>query len=118
MPDWLTQQIGVGLAVLIWCAWWLWAVDWRKAWPMLARGGWAPVVLLMLLSAYTWSRIAPGECAYCQLPNFWSQLGSVSALTALALFCGWIQGLLGWAPPEISLDPPGAGMTHAHGHHH
>jgi hypothetical protein len=50
------------------------------------------------------------------LPNFWSQLVAVTGLALLALFSGWLQGILGWAPAEISVEPPAA--HHGHGHHH
>src|SRR3712207_7152335 len=33
-----------------------------RSWPVLARGGWAPVVLLMIVSALVWSQIAPSTC--------------------------------------------------------
>jgi hypothetical protein len=36
----------------------------------------------------------------------------------LTLFCGWLQGVLGWTPPEIELEPPAAPVGHHdHGHH-
>jgi hypothetical protein len=49
------------------------------------------------------------------IPNFWWQLGGVGLLVGTALFCGWLQGVLGWTPEEIDLEPP----VHAaaHGHH-
>jgi hypothetical protein len=118
-PEWLVRLIGVLNALLpggLWCLFWLLAVNWKKLWPVLAQGGWAPALLLLLVSAFAWSRIDPGECHFLPLvtiPNFWWQLASVSALAAVALFCGWLQGQLGWAPPEISLEPP----AHEHGHH-
>jgi hypothetical protein len=112
MPDWLAEVFAVLLRLLpggLWCAWWLWAVDWKKAWPVLAQGAWAPVVLLGLLGALVWSRISPSECdclAVVRIPNFWWRLGGVAALAATALFCGWLQGRLGWAPAEVDLEPP------------
>jgi hypothetical protein len=117
MPEWGWELLAVGL----WCVWWLFAVDWRKMWPVLERGAWAPAVLLLVVSAYAWSRIAPGECGclgFMRIPNFWWQLGSVGTLAALALFCGWLQGLLGWAPPDYPIKPPGAGMAEGHHGHH
>src|SRR5260370_39411309 len=111
MPTWLEQTIAV-LKVLVpvalWMAWWLWAVNWKQAWPVLAQGGWAPVLLLIFLGAEAWSRIAPSECdclRFVAIPNFWWQLGSLSALVALALFCGWLQGLMNWLPPEVPINP-------------
>ena len=106
--------------LLAWLAWWLWAVDWKKTWSFLGRGAWAPLVLLLLISALVWSRLAPSECdclGFVTVPNFWWQLGSVGLLAALTLFCGWLQGLMNWAPAEISLDPPAA-VAHDHGHGH
>jgi hypothetical protein len=111
------------LPVGLWWAWWLWAVNWTKAWPVLAQGAWAPVVLLMLMATMVWSRIAPTPCdclGFVTVPNGWWQLGSVCALVATALFCGWVQGYFGWTPTEVSVQPPPAahGDGHApHGHH-
>ena len=85
MPEWLSQTLSVLrvlLLVALWCAWWLWAVDWRRAWPFLAKGGWAPLVLLSLVAAYVWSQVLPGECGclgFVRIPNFWGQLGSEGA---------------------------------------
>jgi hypothetical protein len=119
MPQWLAPASGV-LLIALWCVWWLWAVDWRKVWPALAAGGWAPVVLLWLVAAGAWALIAPGESGvlgFVKIPNGWWQAGDVAALICLALFCGWLQGRLGWAPAEIPIEPPGHGSGHGHGHH-
>jgi len=102
------------ILIILWVVWWLWAVNWRRAWPVLRQGAWAPLVLLVLATALVWSRIAPAPCdclVLVTVPNFWWQLGYVGMLVAIAFFCGWLQGVLQWAPAEISLDPP------AHGHH-
>ncbi|MFO0867209.1 MAG: hypothetical protein U0744_21650 [Gemmataceae bacterium] len=97
---------------IIWIAWWLWAVNWRKGWAVLREGGWAPLVLLVVLTATVWSAISPGGCPSCGLPNFWYQLVFVSGLVGVAFLCGWLQGVFGWTPAEIDLDPP----AHSHGH--
>ncbi len=89
--------------LIVWIAWWLWGVNWKKAWPTLATGGWAPLVLLALIAAAVWSRLSPSETL-----NFWTQLASVSALIGVAFFCGWLQGVFGWTPPEINLLTAGA----------
>ncbi|MBY0527699.1 MAG: hypothetical protein K2R98_30150 [Gemmataceae bacterium] len=117
----VVQVIRLGLhwsLLLAWLAWWLWGVNWSKAWPVLARGAWAPVALLIFLSALVWSRIQPGSCDCLQfvvVPNFWWQLGAVGLLAAITLMCGWLQGVFGWQPAEISLDPP-VSTVHTHGH--
>jgi hypothetical protein len=35
-------------------------------------------------------------------------------LAAIALFCGWLQGVFQWAPADVDLSPP----VHAHEAHH
>jgi hypothetical protein len=110
---------GHWILFIVWVVWWLWAVNWKKCWAALAEGAWAPVVLLMFLSALVWSRLDASPCAclgVVSIPNFWWQLGYVGLLAALALFCGWLQGLMNWAPAELDLDPP---VHHAeHDEHH
>jgi hypothetical protein len=117
------QVLAVVLPGALWCAFWLWAVNWRKLWPVLAAGAWAPVVLLAILSALVWSRIQPGNYSFLgllPLPNFWAQLGSVATLVSVALFCGWLQGLMHYEPIEVNVEPPAADANDhgaAHGHH-
>jgi hypothetical protein len=55
----------------------------------------------MVLSTLAWASIAAGPCdclGFATVPNGWWQLGSVCALVALALLCGWLQGFFGWTP--------------------
>jgi hypothetical protein len=105
----------------LWCVWWLCGVNWRKAWPMLAEGGWAPAVLLVVMASLAWASIdaRPYDVGFATIPNGWWQLGAVCILAALALFCGWLQGTFGWTPQEVSVEPPP--VTHefhdAHAHH-
>jgi hypothetical protein len=104
--------------VIAWLAWWLFAVDWKKVWPVLARGAWAPVLLLLLIVALVWAQLEPAEGTFLgvvSVPNFWWQLGGVSVLTAVALLCGWLQGVFGITPPEISVEPV---IPHGMGHEH
>jgi hypothetical protein len=119
----LLWEIGQLLApwwlLWLWLAWWLTAVNWRRLWPVLAQGGWAPVVLLLLVAARVWASLAPLEIPLgggLVLPNYWSQLVGVCLVAALALGCGWLQGVLGWLPPDISPEPPAdaAGSAPAH----
>src|SRR5689334_11124195 len=108
MSETLAWILGVLLHLLplgLWCAWWLCCVNWPRAWPVLSRGGWIGVVLLMFVVTLAWSGISPSSCpclGFVTIPNFWWQLGYVSTLVVLALFCGWLQGRLGWTPPEMS----------------
>jgi hypothetical protein len=104
----------------VWVVWWLWGVNWQKTWPVLASGAWVPLTLILYVVALVWSLVAPISAPVAGLiPNFWWQLLCIAALAGVALFCGWIQGLLGWTPPEIAVEPaPAHGHDHGHGEHH
>jgi hypothetical protein len=107
------------LLLIPWFAWWLWGVNWQRAWAVLAEGAWLPVLLLMIVSALAWSQLAPSTCTclpFVAVPNFWWQLGAVSLLVAITLLCGWLQGVFGWTPAEVSLEPPEEPVGE-HGHH-
>lgn len=101
-----------------WIAWWLWAVNWRKAFPFLAEGAWVPLVLILLVSALVWSRLAPSDLnlQFTVIYNFWWQLGAVGLLMCVALGCGWLQLYFHYSPPEINLEPPSGHGHDAHGH--
>jgi hypothetical protein len=111
------------LFVVAWLAWWLCAVNWEKVWEVLARGGWLVVLLLGVLAALAWSQLDPGPCSFLgilTIGSFWWQLGAVGLLIGATLFCGWLQGLLGWRPAEIIIDPipeTPTGANHAQGTH-
>ncbi len=100
---WLLLPLG------LWIVWWLLGVNWQKLWPVLARGGWAPAVLLFVMGAVVWSRLQPWRFVW--------QLGVAAALAVLALFCGWLQPRIRATPAEISLEPPAA-ADEGHGHAH
>jgi len=102
----------------LWVVWWLFGVNWRKLWPVLAEGAWAPVLLLMFMAAEVWSRVDPTPCdrlVFVVLPNYWWQLGGVTALVLVALICGRLQGLMGCTPPEYPVNPAPAVHDHGHG---
>jgi len=111
------------ILAILWIAWWLFAVDWRKLWPALAAGAWAPFVLLGLLAAIAWTAISPEPLFLggFTFASFLWKLTAVSLLLAVALFCGWLQLHYRWHPPEMELEPPPAeshGHDEHHGHHH
>jgi hypothetical protein len=105
------------LPVLAFVAWCLWGIDWRKAWPVLAEGGWIPLVLIGAMAGFVWAFVFPTPAivfGFIPMPNYLWQLEAVGLLICLALACGWLQTRLGWHPPEISFEPPPA----AHDDHH
>jgi hypothetical protein len=119
---WIARWLWTLLPILLWIVWWLWAVNWSKVWPVLAQGAWLGVVLLIFLAAMAWSHIDPNPWSVPgigAMSSMWSSLGCVCALTALALFCGWLQGVMGWSPADIELEPAeehGHATDHGHGH--
>ncbi len=119
----VVEVLALGLTwsfLLFWFAWWLWAVNWKKAWHVLGEGGWAPAALICLMAAGVWSQLRPGELPIMPgmvLANFWWQLGAVGLIAGSALFCGWLQGYFGWAPAEMDLEPPVHAAEASHGHH-
>jgi hypothetical protein len=105
--------------LIVWVAWWLWGVNWTTGWRVLAKGGWAVVVLLTVLAALAWAALAPGTYSFLGLfsiHNFWWQLGAVTLVVLLALLCGWLQGAFDWAPAEIELAPAADGHADHHDH--
>jgi hypothetical protein len=122
--NWLVSipwsEYGTWLLLIAWLAWWLWGVNWNNVWVVLAEGAWLPVLLIMIAAAMVWAGIAPSDCnclGFVTVPNFWWQLGGVGLLAAITLLCGWLQGVFGWSPPEVSLEPPVA-PTSEHEHDH
>jgi hypothetical protein len=120
MPD-LRHTFICAALLVIWVAWCLFAIDWRKLWPRLAEGGWAPLVLLTLMIAGVWSWMAPGtcNCLGIPVPTFWWHVLATALIVGLGLFCGWLQMLMHWHPTEVELHPaPAHGHDHGHGHEH
>ncbi len=121
--EWLTTRLFPLLQAILpiglWMAFWFWAVNWKKVWPVLAEGAWVPCVLLMFIVTLVWSRLVPTSCSclgFVTLPNFWWQLGGVLGLAGVALFAGWLQGVMQYTPVEVSVEPP-ADHGHDHAHH-
>jgi hypothetical protein len=123
LPAWLTEFGRVALRYLpavvlfVWC---LWAVNWRKAWPILAEGGWVPLVLIAVMAAVVWSLVFPSNVivfGFIPVANGLWQGGAVAVLTCMVLACAWLQTRAAWYPPDISLEPPPAAPLHDHGHH-
>src|SRR5215207_8887702 len=92
------------LALIVWC---LWAVNWRKAWPVLAAGGWVALVLIAVMGAVVWSLVFPVPLgvAGVLVPNGLWQTAAVTLLVGIVLACGWLQTWLGAHPPELSFEP-------------
>ncbi len=124
LPAWLQETLRV-LAVLVpyllFFAYCLWAINWKKMWPTLREGASVPLTLLLVLVALGWSQIRPSDFVFLgvmTIGNFWWQLGAVVLLASLGLFAGWLQERWHWTPWEVPIAPPPAGHGHGHDHGH
>jgi hypothetical protein len=109
--------VAAWLPLALWCAWWLWCADWSKLWPTLAAGAWAPAVLFVLVGGAVWGRLDPngfGAPGYVVAAH----VAAAAGLACVAMFCGWLQGVFGWTPPEFPVHPAPAAHGHDHGHGH
>jgi hypothetical protein len=109
------------LPVLCWIGFWLFAVNWAKVFPVLWRGGFIGVLLLMFVAVLIWGSVAPpvdGKHVLLQLTvgNYFGKFVYVTMLTCIALLCGSVQlsGAFGRLT-EFPEEP--AGDDHGHGHH-
>jgi len=116
------QLASLGFHWLVWIVWiavCLWGINWKKTRHVLAVGGWAPALLLILLVAIVWSRLVMSRGpSFIPLPNFWWQLIYVTGLAGMAMICGWLQTVFHWTPHDINLDPPAPAHGDGHGHAH
>jgi hypothetical protein len=112
--------------LIAWLAYWLFAADWSKLWPVLAKGGWIAVVLIGLMMAMIWGVVAPPTGGHhvilgLTLSNFVGKFVYVTALLVMLLLCGSVQlsGACGnWASfPEPEPEDDHGHDGHGHDHH-
>ncbi len=107
--------------LIAWLAYWLYAANWTKVWPVIARGGWIGVVLIGLMMALIWGVIAPptGGTHFIlglTVQNFTGKLVYVTSLLVMAMLCGFAQ-LAGACAPWANFEEPApAAEDHGHGH--
>lgn len=114
------------LPLLAWMAFWSYAVNWRKAFPILRRGGMIGVLLMMFAAVLVWGSVAPpdGErhaMLGLTVSNFTGKFIYVTFLTCIALLCGSAQlsgafGRFGEFPEELAADEHGHD-DHGHSDH-
>lgn len=123
LPSWLHTLGRTGLQLLpggLFTVWCLFGVNWRRAWPVLAAGGWLPLVLITTFAGAVWALVWPSTAlvsGILRVPNGVWQVGAAFVLLCVALFCGWLQDHYGWTPIEINLEPPPISHDHGHDHH-
>ena len=116
------------LPLLAWVGFWTFAVNWAKAFPILRRGGFIGILLLMFVTVIVWGAVAPpvnGKHLMLGLSvsNYAGKFIYVTMLTCIALLCGSAQlsgafGRLGEFPEEPAEDDHGHHGHSDHGHGH
>ena len=126
----LVRVILPWLPLLAWVGFWTFAVNWAKVFPILRRGGFIGILLLMFVTVIVWGAVAPpvnGKHLMLGLSvsNYAGKFIYVTMLTCIALLCGSAQlsgafGRLGEFPEEPAEDDHGHdGQGHDdHGHGH
>ena len=84
------------LPLIAWLAFNLFAIDWSRTWPILARGGWIGVVLLGVMAAVIWGTVAPPldgshYLLGLTLSNFVGKFVYGTAILVMMLLCGSVQ---------------------------
>ena len=120
----LVRVILPWLPMLGWVGFWAFAVNWAKAFPILRRGGFIGVLLLMFVAVLVWAAVAPPENGKhlmlgLSVSNHAGKFIYVTMLTCIALLCGSAQlsgsfGRLGEFPEEP--DDGHGHSSHGHGH--
>lgn len=122
----LVRVILPWLPLLCWIGFWTFAVDWAKAFPVLKRGGFIGVLLLMFMAVLVWGAVAPpvgGKHLMLGLSvsNHAGKFIYVTMVTCIALLCGSAQlsgafGRLSEFPDEPADDDHGHN-SHGHDNH-
>ena len=92
----LVRVILPWLPLLAWIGFWTFAVNWAKAFPILRRGGFIGILLLMFVTVIVWGAVAPpvnGKHLMLGLSvsNYAGKFIYVTMLTCIALLCGSAQ---------------------------
>ena len=119
----VVQLVTPWLPLLAWVGFWTFAVNWAKAFPILARGGFVGILLLMFVAVLVWGAVAPPPESHhilfgLTVGNYAGKFIYVTMLTCITLLCGSAQlsgtfGKLCEFP-----DEPEDGGHGAHGHNH
>ena len=83
------------LPLIAWLAYWTFAVNWSKALPIIWRGGWIGIVLLMFIAMMVWGAVDPPVENHLifglKVGNYTGKFVYVTLLTCMALLCGAAQ---------------------------
>ena len=101
-----------------WIVFWLFAVNWVKLRPTLARGGWVGLVLIGAIMVLVWGSISSGSGSFdffgLRISNFVEKTVYVSGLFVLMFLAGALQ-LSGCCAGCCSFEEPVL-IAQTHGH--
>lgn len=114
--------------LIAWIAFWLFAVNWEKLYPVLARGGLIAVMLIGLTMILVWGLIAPPESGAHRIlglnvtNSFVGKTFYVAMLLSIMGLCGAVQlsgacGSLVSFPEDEPDDHGHGGGSHDHDDH-
>ncbi|MCA8995980.1 MAG: hypothetical protein KDA80_03320 [Planctomycetaceae bacterium] len=117
----LVATIAPWTPLLLWIAFWALAVNWAKLYPVLEKGGYVGVVLLMFMTILVWSMIdIPASGSHSlyglQVSNLVGKTVYVTALTVIAFLCGSVQ-LTGCCGSLCKFEEPTPVTDAGHDHH-
>lgn len=91
----LLQTLIPWTPLIAWVAFWLFAVNWRQLYPVLAKGGMIAVLLIGLMAVLVWSMIAPDPAEHVlfglHVSNAVGKIVYVTGLIVIAFLCGSVQ---------------------------
>ncbi len=104
------------MPLLIWCVFWLFAVDWTRLRHIMLRGGWIGVVLIGVVMVVAWQQLDPEAAdsllGLMNLNGYIEKMMYVTGLFSLMFICGAVQ-LTGCCGPSRT---EAAEATEANGH--
>jgi hypothetical protein len=111
------------LPLVVWIAFWMFAVNWTKLRLVLLQGGWIGLALIGVVAVLVWGTVAPPPSGShhllgLTLGNFVGKTVFVTTLICIMFLCGSVQ-LSGACGRLCQFDEPSADAGHhgdAHGH--
>ncbi len=87
---------GLYIALVLWIAFWVGAVNWVRLRKILLEGGWTGIVLIGFMAVLVWGCIAPPEGGFhsilgLEVSNFVGKTVYVTGLICIMFICGSIQ---------------------------
>ena len=107
---------GLYIALILWIAFWIGAVNWVRLRIILLDGAWIGILLIGFMAVLVWGCIAPPaegihSILGLHVSNFVGKTVYVTGLICIMFLCGSIQ-LAGNPAPEEATLPPSSPSSH------